>query len=116
MEDLKLDGFFTETSMLWPGQAFSLKVKKELFHQKSAYQDVKVIERLENCLLHVFAALYCCIYFCSENYGKVLVLDGIIQITERDEFSYSEMIAHLPLFCHPAPKKVHLVMELALHV
>ncbi len=47
--------------------------------------------------------------FCSETYGKVLVLDGIIQITERDEFSYSEMIAHLPLFCHPAPKKVRKI-------
>ena len=45
MEDFKLDGFFTESCIEWPGQAFSLKVKKELYHQKSAYQDVKVIER-----------------------------------------------------------------------
>lgn len=30
-------------------------------------------------------------------FGKVLVLDGAIQCTERDEFSYQEMIAHLPL-------------------
>ena len=39
----------------------------------------------------------------------MLILDGIIQITERDEFSYSEMIAHLPLFCHPEPKKVRKI-------
>ena len=46
MEDFKLDGFFTESCAKWyPGQAFTLKVKKELYHQKSAYQDVKVIER-----------------------------------------------------------------------
>ncbi len=45
MEEFKLDGFFTESSIEWPGQAFSLKVKKELYHQKSDYQDVKVIER-----------------------------------------------------------------------
>ncbi len=43
-----MDGFFTEATMLWPNQAFSLKVKEELYHQKSVYQDVKVIERLEN--------------------------------------------------------------------
>jgi spermidine synthase len=44
--------------------------------------------------------------FGSETYGNVLVLDGVIQATERDEFSYQEMIAHIPLFAHPNPKKV----------
>ena len=43
---------------------------------------------------------------CSKKYGRVLVLDGIIQCTERDEFAYQEMIAHLPLFSHPDPKTV----------
>lgn len=36
----------------------------------------------------------------------MLVLDGVIQCTERDEFAYQEMIANLPLCSHPAPKKV----------
>jgi spermidine synthase len=35
--------------------------------------------------------------FESEAYGRVLVLDGVIQCTDRDEFSYQEMMAHLPL-------------------
>ncbi len=35
--------------------------------------------------------------FQSAAFGKVLVLDGVIQVTERDEFSYQEMITHLPL-------------------
>ena len=35
--------------------------------------------------------------FQSPSFGKVLLLDGVIQCTERDEFSYQEMIAHLPL-------------------
>lgn len=35
--------------------------------------------------------------FDSEAYGRVLVLDGVIQATERDEFSYQEMMAHLPM-------------------
>ncbi|KAK2105919.1 hypothetical protein P7K49_015433 [Saguinus oedipus] len=42
----------------------------------------------------------------SKTYGNVLVLDGVIQCTERDEFSYQEMIANLPLCSHPNPQKV----------
>jgi len=45
----------------------------------------------------------------TSTWGNVLVLDGVIQITERDEFSYQEMIAHLPMFEHPNPKKVCIV-------
>jgi spermidine synthase len=47
--------------------------------------------------------------FQSTNYGKVLVLDGVIQLSERDEFAYQEMITHLPLFAHKDPKKVLIV-------
>ena len=42
----------------------------------------------------------------SKHHGKVLVLDGVIQCTDRDEFSYQEMITFLPLNSHPCPKKV----------
>ena len=35
--------------------------------------------------------------------------DGVIQVTERDEFSYQEMISHLPLFACKDPKKVLIV-------
>ena len=50
-----MDGFFTELCIDLPGQAFSLKVKEELYHQKSAYQDVKVIERY--FVQHIIIAL-----------------------------------------------------------
>ena len=39
----------------------------------------------------------------------MLVLDGVIQCTERDEFSYQEMIANLPLYNHPNPWKVLII-------
>jgi spermidine synthase len=87
--DLIIDGWFHERGELWPGQAMSLKVKKVLDHHRSLYQDVLVFE--------------------SENHGNVLVLDGVIQVTERDEFAYQEMIAHIPLFAHPNPKKVLVI-------
>ena len=38
-----------------------------------------------------------------------MILDGVIQVTERDEFAYQEMITHLPLFAHPNPKKVLII-------
>ena len=42
-------------------------------------------------------------------FGKVLVIDGVIQTTEADEFIYHEMMAHVPLFSHLHPKKVLIV-------
>ena len=47
--------------------------------------------------------------FDSESYGRVLVLDGVIQVTEKDEFAYQEMITHLPLYAHRNPKSVYFV-------
>ncbi|KJE94058.1 spermidine synthase [Capsaspora owczarzaki ATCC 30864] len=83
------DGWFTEKSDLWPGQGLALKVKQVLHHAKSDFQDILVFQ--------------------SESYGNVLVLDGAVQVTERDEFAYQEMIAHLPLCIHPYPKSVLIV-------
>ena len=40
------------------------------------------------------------------DHGRVLVLDGAIQVTERDEFTYQEMMANLPVNSHPNPKDV----------
>ncbi|KAJ5331540.1 spermine synthase [Penicillium atrosanguineum] len=83
------DGWFSERSSMWPGQAMSLKVNQVLHHEKSKYQDVLVFE--------------------SSDYGNVLVLDNVIQCTERDEFSYQEMITHLAMNSHPNPKKVLVI-------
>ena len=74
---------------MWPGQAMNLKVNQILHHEKSKYQDVLVFE--------------------SSDYGTVLVLDNVIQCTERDEFSYQEMITHLAMNSHPNPKKVLVI-------
>ena len=64
----------------------SLQVAEILHHEKSLFQDVLVFQ--------------------STNHGNVLVLDGVIQCTEKDEFAYQEMITHLPMFSHKDPKKV----------
>lgn len=46
----------------------------------------------------------------TQAFGTVLILDGAIQCTDRDEFSYQEMIAHLPACALPAPPKKALVV------
>lgn len=84
------DGWFYEISeSMWPGQALALRVNQILHVEKSKYQDILVFE--------------------STDYGNVLVLDGVVQVTERDEFSYQEMITHLAMMSHPDPRRVLVV-------
>ncbi|MGH7154480.1 MAG: polyamine aminopropyltransferase [Acetobacteraceae bacterium] len=71
---------------LW-GQRFL--VRRELAHVQSAYQDIVIFE--------------------SESHGRVMVLDGVIQITEADEFIYQEMLAHVPLLAHGAAADVLII-------
>ncbi|QLL31935.1 hypothetical protein HG536_0C01020 [Torulaspora globosa] len=84
------NGWFTEISdKHFPGQGLSLKVEEVLHHSQSEFQDILV--------------------FRSSTFGNVLVLDGIIQCSERDEFAYQEMISHVPLFAHREPKRVLVI-------
>lgn len=112
---------------MWPGQAMTLKVNKVLHHEKSKYQDVSSgSEEYDGVLLTWYKQV---LVFESTDYGNVLVLDNVIQCTERDEFScvwlistpiyrhgdllfcsrYQEMITHLAMFSHPNPKKVLVI-------
>ncbi len=47
--------------------------------------------------------------FATQRWGKVLVLDGIVQTTEKDEFVYHEMLTHVPLFASAQPRRVMIV-------
>lgn len=49
------------------------------------------------------------VVFDSLSHGRVLVLDGAIQITESDEFAYQEMLVHVPLLAHGDPKRVLII-------
>jgi len=88
-KDLIIDGWFMERGVLWPGQAMSLQVTEILYHGRSDFQDILV--------------------FSTPKHGNVLVLDGVIQVTEKDEFAYQEMITHLPMYSHPNPKRVLVI-------
>jgi len=47
--------------------------------------------------------------FDTDAFGRMMALDGVVQITERDEASYSEMLSHPPLFAHGAVKRAMIV-------
>ncbi|KAH1255704.1 Spermine synthase [Glycine max] len=99
---------------MWPGEAHSIKVEKILYKEKSEYQEVLVFEVWPLHLIMYYNFNVKGIdanpfILQSSTYGKVLVLDGIVQLTEKDECAYQEMIAHLPLCSIQSPKTVLVV-------
>ncbi|KAM9248165.1 spermidine synthase-like [Dugong dugon] len=83
------EGWSREICTPWSGQALLLQVEQLLHHQRGRYQDILI--------------------FRGKTYSDVLVLDGVIQCIERDEFSCPEMIANLRLCSHPNPHKALII-------
>jgi spermidine synthase len=65
------------------------KTQKTYVNEKSDYQSISLID--------------------TEQFGRMLVLDGTVQTTIEDEFVYHEMITHIPLFTHKNPEKVLVI-------
>ena len=67
----------------------SLRIKNIIHVEKTPYQDLLIADSYE--------------------YGRVLLLDGAFQLTERDEFCYSEMMSHVALCSRVNPEKVLII-------
>jgi len=65
------------------------KVLRRLFAGQSPFQRVEIVD--------------------TERFGRMLFNDGVVMLSERDEFVYHEMIAHVPLFVHPAARRVLVI-------
>lgn len=63
--------------------------KKQLYSQQSNFQKVEIVE--------------------GTYYGTMLFNNNVAMVSTRDEFVYHDMIAHVPLFLHPNPKKVLVI-------
>lgn len=72
-----------------PHLDLNAEVTKVLYKGKSKFQDIIVADSIE--------------------YGRMLVLDGVFQTSDRDEFTYHENIVHIPMFLHPNPKNVLII-------
>ena len=76
---------------------------------ESLYEDWGQRFRVKEELAHVISPFQDIVIFDSYSHGRVMVLDGCIQITERDEFVYQEMLAHVPLLAHGDAKRVLII-------
>lgn len=72
-----------------PNVKLSIRVDRQLYSGQSGYQQIDVFE--------------------SPEFGRILVLDGYLMLTEKDEFIYHEMIVHVPMAVHPNVKKVLVI-------
>ncbi|MDR3524343.1 MAG: polyamine aminopropyltransferase [Acetobacteraceae bacterium] len=81
------DSWVNETLYADWGQRFL--VKRELARVQSDFQDIMIFE--------------------STSHGRVMLLDGVTQITEADEFVYQEMLTHVPLLAHGDAKNVLII-------
>lgn len=72
-----------------PNVKLSVRVDKQLYSGQSEFQRIDVFE--------------------SPEFGRFLVLDGYVMLTEKDEFIYHEMIVHVPMAVHPDVKKVLVI-------
>lgn len=82
-----MEDWFTENNSAT--EKVQWKIREVLFEGKSEFQDIRIID--------------------THDYGRMLVLDGVVQVSEKDEAGYHEMLAHVPLYCHPNPKNVLII-------
>ncbi len=82
-----MDLWFSEKHT--PNVKFSIRVDRQLYSGQSDFQRIDVFE--------------------SPEFGRILVLDGYLMLTEKDEFIYHEMIVHTPLAVHPHVKNVLVI-------
>lgn len=68
---------------------FSVRVERQLLSTRSDFQRIDVFE--------------------SKEFGRILVLDGFLMLTEKDEFVYHEMISHIPMAVNPSIKNVLVI-------
>jgi len=67
----------------------SIEIDRQIFTTQSQFQRIDIFD--------------------SQEFGRMLVLDGYLMLTEKDEFIYHEMIVHVPLAVHPTPKNVLVI-------
>ncbi|MBV1874368.1 MAG: polyamine aminopropyltransferase [Gammaproteobacteria bacterium] len=82
------NSFFTEVFDS-EGSSFGLSVKSLLHDKQSTYQRIEIFD--------------------TTHFGKLMVLDGCIMLTQRDNFIYHEMMSHPALFSHPQPENVVII-------
>jgi spermidine synthase len=84
---MKADFWFQEKVNDQVGQI--VRVKRTLLSERTVYQQIDVLE--------------------TDQFGRILVLDGAINVGEKDEFIYHEMLTHVPLLVHADAKALLII-------
>ncbi len=71
------------------GIGFLLKVSEKLHQEQTPYQKLEIYQ--------------------TTGFGRLMTLDGLIMLTDRDNFIYHEMMTHTALFTHPKPRRVAVI-------
>lgn len=77
--------------------------------QESLYEHHSQVFTVDAVLHRARSQFQDILVFENRLFGRVLVLDGIVQLTERDNAIYHEMIAHVPLMAHGSAKRVLII-------
>lgn len=72
-----------------PNLGLTLRITEMLHEEQTPFQKIQIADTLE--------------------YGRLLILDGVFQTSVKDEWTYHEMIAHVPLMLHPRPERVLII-------
>lgn len=79
--------WFTETDR--DNLKLNYRIRKVIYCGKSEFQHIMILD--------------------SYDFGRILVLDGIVQTTEIDGFIYNEMISHIPMSFHPCARRILII-------
>ncbi len=80
-------GWFEERLYANVRQAY--EITRILYREKTAHQDLIIFE--------------------TPVYGRVLALDNVVQVTEKDEYVYHEMMTHVPILAHGKARRVLII-------
>jgi spermidine synthase len=86
---MSLDGTWYTEQWADQGAAISLKIRAKLHDEQSRYQRIEIYQ--------------------TETFGNLMTLDGLVMVTDRDNFIYHEMMSHPALFTHPNPRRVLII-------
>lgn len=79
------------------------------FQEKDPFAPIEYCYKVEEILCSRKTKRQELLIFRSPYFGRVLVLDGVVQLTERDEHFYHEMLAQVALHAHPSPHSVLII-------
>lgn len=81
----------------------------ERWIDETLHKDFRFRVKAERVLHEIDTEHQHLVIFENSTFGRMMMLDGIVQLTEREEFIYHEMMAHVPLFALSEPTEVLIV-------